>query len=305
MNDGGGFISKTAVRVRGAPMDRALAGNGDDMRYFSARKLGLSALAGVAIALMVVNRPLTAPLPNTVDIADMTWVEVRSAVDRGHTTVIVPAGGIEQNGPHMILGKHDYIVRHTAERIAAELGNTLVAPVVSYVPEGSYDPPTGHMRFAGTIGVPEAVYASMIEGIARSLKAGGFRTICFIADHGGSQAPQAEVAARLNAEWAGKGVQVIHVDAYYSDAAQVALLLRQGENRSDIGEHASIIDTSELMATHPEGVDLKQLGDLPFTLQPTGIIGNPAKASVERGKELLEIRIQAAVRQIRSQMAAH
>ena len=157
---------------------------------------------------------------------------------------------------------------------------------------------------AGTIGVPEAVYASMTEGIARSLKAGGFRTICLIADHGGSQAPQAEVAARLNAEWAGKGVRVIHVDAYYSDAAQVAWLLRQGESRPDIGEHASIIDTSELMATHPQGVDLKRL-DLPFTLQPTGIIGNPATASAERGKELLAIRIQAAVRQIRSQMAGH
>jgi creatinine amidohydrolase/Fe(II)-dependent formamide hydrolase-like protein len=275
------------------------------MRYFSPSKLVISVLAGLAIALTVVNRPLTAPLPNTIDLADMTWVEVRSALDHGYTTVIVPAGGIEQNGPHMILGKHDHVVRHAAGRIAAELGHALVAPVVSYVPEGEYDPPTGHMRFAGTIGVPEAVYGSMIEGIARSLKAGGFKTICLIADHGGSQAPQAAVAARLNAEWAGKGVQVIHVDAYYSDAAQVALLLRQGESRPDIGEHASIIDTSELMATHPQGVDLKRLGDLPFTLQPTGIVGNPATASAERGKELLAIRIRAAVRQIRSQMAGH
>ena len=278
---------------------------GASRQRFSARKLALAGVAGLAIALAVANRPLTAPLPDTVEIADMTWVEVRSALDHGYTTVVVPAGGIEQNGPHMILGKHDHIVRHAAGRIAAELGHTLVAPVVSYVPEGEYDPPTGHMRFAGTIGVPEAVYGSMIEGIARSLKAGGFRTICLIADHGGSQAPQAEVAARLNAEWARKGVQVIHVDAYYSDAAQVALLLRQGETRSDIGEHASLIDTSELMATHPQGVDLKRLGDLPFTLQPTGIIGDPAKSSAERGKELLEIKIQAAVQQIRSQMPAH
>jgi creatinine amidohydrolase/Fe(II)-dependent formamide hydrolase-like protein len=59
------------------------------------------------------------------------------------------------------------------------------------------------------------------------------------------------------------------------------------------------------MATHPRGVDLKRLGDLPFTLQPTGIIGDPAKSSAERGKELLEIKIQAAVQQIRSQMPAH
>ena len=60
---------------------------------------------------MIVNRPLTAPLPNTINIADMTWVEVRSALEQGYTTVIVPSGGIEQNGPHMIIGKHDHIVR--------------------------------------------------------------------------------------------------------------------------------------------------------------------------------------------------
>lgn len=273
------------------------------MRYAPACKLGISVLAGVAIALAVVGRPLTAPLANTIDLADMTWLEVQAALDHGYTTVIVPAGGIEQNGPHMVLGKHDYIVGHTAERIAGELGHTLVAPVVSYVPEGSYDPPSGHMRFPGTIGVSESAYAAVIEGIARSLKAGGFKTICLIGDHGGSQAPQAEVAARLTAEWAAGGVRVIQVDAYYSDAEQVAFLLRQGETRADIGEHASIIDTSELMAVHPTGVDLARSRDLPFTLRQTGIIGDPANSSPERGRELLDIKIRAAVQQIRSRMA--
>jgi creatinine amidohydrolase/Fe(II)-dependent formamide hydrolase-like protein len=271
------------------------------MRHFSILKLVLTAVAGAAIALAFVSRPLTAPLPNTMQLADMTWVEVRSALEQGYTTVIVPSGGIEQNGPHMIVGKHDYIVRQAAERIASELGKTLVAPVISYVPEGAYDPPTGHMRFPGTMGVPEAAYAAMIEGIARSLKAGGFRTICFIADHGGSQAPQAETVARLNAEWAGKGVRLIHADAYYADAEQIALLLRKGETRAAIGEHASIIDTSELMSVNPRGVDLGRLGAL--TLQSTGIVGDPAHATAERGKELLELRIRAAVAQIRAQLA--
>ena len=273
------------------------------MRRAAACKLAVSVLAGLGIGLAVISRPLTAPLPNTVDIADMTWVEVQSAVKRGYTTVIVPTGGLEQNGPHMVIGKHDYIVRYTAERIAAELGRTLVAPVVSYVPEGTYDPPSGHMRFPGTIGVPDAAYAAIIEGIARSLKAGGFETICFIADHGGSQAPQAATAARLNAEWRGQGVQVIDVDAYYADADQVALLLGRGVSRADIGEHASIIDTSELMAVHPQGVDLARAQERLPTLQPTGVVGNPATASADRGRELLEIRIRNAVRQIQARMA--
>src|ERR1700687_2642717 len=150
---------------------------------FSARKLALAGVAGLAIALAVAQRPLTAPLPDTVEIADMTWVEVRSAIARGYTTVIVPTGGIEQNGPHMILGKHDYIVRYTAERIATQLGHSRVAPVVSFVPEGDYDPPTGNMRFPGTIGVSDAAFSQVLEGIARSLKAAGFKTICFISHH--------------------------------------------------------------------------------------------------------------------------
>jgi creatinine amidohydrolase/Fe(II)-dependent formamide hydrolase-like protein len=274
------------------------------MRPLAASKLGISVIAGAAIALAFVARPLTAPLPTTVEIADMTWVEVQSALAQGYTTVIVPAGGIEQNGPHMILGKHDYIVRRAAEAIATELGHALVAPVISYVPEGSYDPPSGHMRFPGTIGVSEAAYGAVVEGIARSLKAGGFKTICFIGDHGGSQGPQAEVAARLTAEWAGQGVQVIHVDAYYSDDAQVALLLGQGESRAAIGDHASIIDTSELMAVHPQGVDLARSHGT-FTLRETGVRGDPATASAERGRQLLAIKVRAAVEQIRARRAAH
>ncbi|MFL5067971.1 MAG: creatininase family protein, partial [Xanthobacteraceae bacterium] len=132
-------------------------------------KLALVALASGALALTIATEPLTAPLPNTLRMADMTWVEVRSAIAQGYTRVIVPSGGIEQNGPHMILGKHDHIVGFAAERIAAGLGRTLVAPVVSYVPQGNYAPAEGNLRFPGTIGLPDDVYASLLEGIAKSL----------------------------------------------------------------------------------------------------------------------------------------
>jgi creatinine amidohydrolase len=269
-------------------------------RRFSAVKLALSAVVGLAIALAVVQRPLTAPLPDTVEIADMTWVEVRSAIARGYATVIVPSGGIEQNGPHMILGKHDYIVRANAERIAAQLGHTLVAPVISFVPEGDYDPPTGHLRFPGTIGVSEAAYAAMLDGVARSLKAGGFTTICFIADHAGSLKPQAGVAARLSAEWAAQGVRVIDVSDYYADEPQTRFLTEQGETPATIGQHAGITDTSELMAAHPAGVDLARFADAPFTLEPNGVSGDPTKASAERGRALLDIKVAGAVRQIKA-----
>ena len=86
----------------------------DWARRLSPLKVAITALAGIAVTIAVVQRPLTAPLPGTIRIAEMTWVEVRSAIDAGYTRVIVPSGGIEQNGPHMVLGKHDYIVGWTA-----------------------------------------------------------------------------------------------------------------------------------------------------------------------------------------------
>jgi creatinine amidohydrolase len=267
---------------------------------YVAGKVALAGAIGLALALYWVQQPLTAPLPDTLQIADMTWVEVRSAIARGYTRVIVPSGGIEQNGPHMVLGKHDYIVGKAAAEIAKELGQTLVAPVIPYVPEGGYDPPTGHLRFPGTMGVPEDVYAGTLEGIARSLKAGGFKTICFIADHAGSLKPQAEVAQRLTREWAQQGVRVLDVSDYYADAAETEYLRSQGETAEAIGQHAGIADTSELMAVHPEGVDVQRYADVPYTMEPTGVAGDPMRASVERGRALLNIKVFAAIRQIKA-----
>jgi creatinine amidohydrolase len=211
----------------------------------------------------------------------------------------VPTGGIEQNGPHMITGKHDYIVGFAATEIARGLGRTLVAPVVSYVPQGDYEPPTGHLRFAGTIGVPEPVFAGMLEGIARSLRAGGFKTIVFIGDHGGSQAMQKDVAERLSRAWAAEGIRVVHSDAYYDDTAQIKKLVTEGETTGRIGLHAGIIDTSELMAIRPAAVDLAR--HIRPTLVPvtTGVNGDPSTATAERGRALIQMRIDAAIRQIK------
>jgi creatinine amidohydrolase len=182
--------------------------------------------------------------------------------------------------------------------MAKELGQTLVAPVIPYVPEGDYDPPTGHLRFPGTIGISDEAYALMIEGIARSLKAGGFKTICFIADHAGSLKAQSEVAKRLTREWAAQGVRVLDVSDYYADAAEIAYLKNQGETEEAIGQHAGIADTSELMAIRPQGVDLARMPL--FSPEPTGVSGNPARSTIERGRSLLNIKIFAAIRQIKA-----
>ena len=262
------------------------------------RYLVLTGAAAFSVAFAGLRQPARA-LSTTREITNMTWMEVRDAIKAGLDTVIVPSGGLEQNGPHMIIGKHDHIVTWAARRIAAELSNALVAPVVSYVPQGDYDPPTGNMVFPGTMGVPSPVFAAVLEGIARSLRAAGFKTICFIADHGMSIAPQAEVAAKLTAEWGSKGPKVLAVESYYADAAETAYLRAQGESDAAIGQHATISDTSELMAVYPGGVDLSRTSSSISSLAILGAIGDPRRSTIVRGDAMMALKVNAAVAQIR------
>lgn len=252
-------------------------------RYLAGMLLLIS-LASPARADQIVLENLTSP-------------EVAALLAAGTDTIIVPTGGTEQNGPHLALGKHNFIIRYTTAEIARRLGRTLVAPVIAYVPEGKIEPLTGHMRYPGTISLPEPVFVDLLEATARSFIAGGFKTILFIGDSGGNQAMQADVAERLNAEFGIEGIHVFTIGDYYAANGQVAWLMAQGESEADIGPHAGIRETSELLAIAPEAVRPDQLE--PGTdWAGQGASGRPDHASAERGKALLELKIQAAISQI-------
>ena len=128
-----------------------------------------------------------AQTPDTVFLEELTWTEVRDALKSGKTTLIIPTGGTEQNGPHMVLGKHNFRIHFTANRIARQLGNALVAPVMAYVPEGAINPPEGHMRYPGTLTIPDDVFRKVLESTARSARLHGFQNIVMIGDSGPNQ----------------------------------------------------------------------------------------------------------------------
>ena len=152
----------------------------------------------VAFAFLRFATAAFAQTPDTVFIEKLTWEEVRDGIAAGKTTIIVPTGGTEQNGPHMALGKHNVRIAANADNIARRLGNALVAPVVAYTPEGGIDPPTGPMRFRH-ISVPDPVSARC-SNISRSLKQHGSATSSTAT--AAPTAGQIAVAATLNAEWA-------------------------------------------------------------------------------------------------------
>jgi creatinine amidohydrolase len=252
---------------------------------------------------LLTSSALATEVPDTVFIEELTWTEVRDAIKAGKTTIIFPTGGTEQNGPHMVLGKHNFIVKHAAERIARRLGNALVAPVLAYVPEGSIDPPGGHMQYPGTISLPDDVFTKVTEYAARSFRANGFKDIVLIGDSGENQKGLQSVANSLNKEWSKTNVRVHFVPEYYKESPFREWLQGQGEKREDIGAHAGIVDTSQLMAINPKGIRSDKLA-AGKDRSVTGATGNPARASVAYGKKGLEMRIEAAVAQIRTLVAA-
>jgi len=234
-----------------------------------------------------------------VRLENLTWTQVRDKLQSGTTTIIIPTGGTEQNGRHMVLGKHNFIVAKTATMIAQRLGKTLVAPVIAYVPEGDPAIKSGHMAYPGTISLTPDVFEQVLEQAARSFKTHGFKTIAFLGDSGGNQASQKRVAARLSDEWRNDGVRVIHVSDYYAKNGGEELLRANGGTLKTIGTHAGIRDTSELMAVFPQGVDLKRAEP-----DKDGASGDARFASVALGKRLLSGKVEAAVAQIKNQMHA-
>lgn len=232
----------------------------------------------------------------SVYLEELTWPEVRDAVAAGMTTVIVPTGGTEQNGPHMVLGKHNFLVHYKAGEIARLLGDALVAPVVTYVPEGNIDPPSGHMRFPGTISIPEDVFRQILEHTARSLRQAGFIDIAFVGDSGGNQAGQEAVAQALNAEWADTRVRVHHVSDYYPGRGD-DYAISQGLTPQDVGSHAGTHDTASLLFLDPSKLRLDQFR--PGTSgDGQGHVGDPNRATAILGKRILEMQVEDGARQI-------
>ena len=102
------------------------------------------------------------------------------------------------------------------------MGKTLVAPVVTYVPEGSWENPGGHMGKPGTITLPEDRFVELLVTAGRSLKAGGFKTIWFIGESGGNRTGMRTAAEQLNELWNGAAHGVLD-----------RRLLHQGARRSE------------------------------------------------------------------------
>ena len=257
-------------------------------------------LLGLALSSVGAQGP-----PDTVFLEELTWDELRDLMRAGTTTVILATAGTEQKGPHMVTGEHGFVLRYTSDRIARAIGHAVVAPIITYVPEGSWETPRGHMAKAGTITLPDDRFREVLVHAARSLAAGGFRNVLLIGDSGGNQDGMRQVAATLNAEWQGTGTRAHFIGDYYakSVADMRAYLTGLGFTPEAIGNHAGMLDTSELLFVNPALVRMDQRAPGGGSAD-SGVSGDPTKASARIGEALLGIKVGNAVAQIRASLSA-
>jgi len=258
------------------------------------------------LSLAVATGALAAP-PPTVELDELTFTELRAEIEAGKTTIIIPVGGTEQSGPHIALGKHNARVRSLSRKIALALGNALVAPVIAYVPEGGVNPPTAHMRYPGTITVPDATFEKVVEYAARSFRLHGFRDIVLIGDHGGYQKNLKLVAERLDREWGGTGVRVHAIGEYYQTAgvAYAQALKSRGFREDEIGTHAGLADTSLMLAIDPRLVRSERLSSGKESGHAEGVSGDPRRSSAELGQFGVDAIVAATVTAIKKAVAQH
>lgn len=246
--------------------------------------------------------------PN-VEFDLMTWPEVKKAIGEGQTTALVYNGGTEQRGPQNVNGGHTLMARETARAIAVKLGNAIAAPVLPFSPNNA------SAELPGTIGLTADLFAAINEQVADQLIKTGFKNIVLMGDHGGGQQQLGDVARKLSAKYAAQGVKVVFCNDVYSTANDDfdKWLVSQGYPSSS---HAGIPDTSEMLFLGGDkgwvrkelvkdalGDPVPPQGQRPDPNQRrvnNGISGDGRRSTPELGKKLFDMKVDYAVKQIKS-----
>jgi creatinine amidohydrolase/Fe(II)-dependent formamide hydrolase-like protein len=248
-------------------------------------------------------------MPRPIDIHDSVWIseltalEVRDLIKGGKTTALILGGGMEENGPYLILGKHNTESLAMGEAIARKLGNTLCAPVITLEPGNPEHPST-----PGGVVLTAATYASVLTDMATSLKAMGFKSIVFLGDHGGDLKPMSEVSSTLNEKWKGAGAMAYFVENYGNNVPhagccghpEAEFLGINEQNRE--GLHDSYVAASMIMTIDVNAARIPERISAGKT-KINGVDLLPVEKTLDNGKKLIDFRSEATVKEIRRLMA--
>lgn len=229
---------------------------------------------------------------DSVWIEDLTQIEIRDALKAGKTTALLFAGGMEDNGPYIVVDQHGDIVRAQCEQIARKLGNALCAPVMQIAPG---DPE--RVVNPGTIVVTTDVFKSVVSNVVTSLKGQGFKNIYTMVDHSSAAGPMRDISTALGGQWKDSGVRVAYVPEYYNNNAvtqYVRDVLKVEEKQE--GFHDDYFTAAVSVATDPLSARMPQrIKARKTTINGAELAGPKA---VEDGKKILAFRTEMTVKAI-------
>lgn len=231
---------------------------------------------------------------DTVWIEDMTQLEVRDALKAGKTSVLLFAGGMEDNGPYVVVDQHGDIVRAQCEQIARKLGNALCAPVLQIAPgnpERAVNP--------GTIVLTPEIFKSVVANVVTSLKAQGFKHIYTMVDHGSSAGPMMEISNTIAELWKDSGVRLAYVKEYYNNAAVIQYVreVLKVEEKQE-GYHDDYFTAAVSVATDPLSARIPQRIKAGKTTLNGVEMATPKAA--EDGRKIMAFRTDMTVKAIQA-----
>jgi creatinine amidohydrolase/Fe(II)-dependent formamide hydrolase-like protein len=245
--------------------------------------------------------PPAAP-SSSVFLADLTSQELAAAVAAGDTIALVYTGSTEGSGPHLALSKHNVRAPYYAERIARELGHTLVGQIVPFGVS-----PEELARYPGTITLREETQVMLQEDVVRSLVRAGFRRIVLLTEHGPNLPALERAAKALDAELAPRGTRVLLSTANYTQST--AEIVAWGRAHGvHVDGHGGLWDTSELWfvdstKVRPALIALGDTSGVP-TDPKQQVTGDPRQASPALGRTFADVRVRNGVAEIRRLLGA-
>lgn len=228
----------------------------------------------------------TAPVGEGARLGAWTTTEAAGAL--ADSIVLLPLGSLEQHGPHLPLSTDTAIAEAVAHAAAARNPRLLVAPAVAYGASGE------HAGFAGTLSIGEAALTHLLVELARSAE--GVR-LCLVNGHGGNERAVRRAALQLS----GEGRPVLRWSVGGATARVAAGIEWPGGGPD---AHAGLVETSLMLAVRAGEVrlaeavagDRRPLSELIDDLvaggvaavSRNGVLGDPAGASAELGRALLD-----------------
>jgi creatinine amidohydrolase len=249
---------------------------------------------------------------NTVKMEDMNWPDIQEAIDEGYTTAVVAVGSTEQHGPHLPTKTDTLIGDMLALRFAMAWGKALQAKTI---PVGCSE---HHLAFPGTISLKAPTLKAIIADYTESLAKQGFQTIIFLPSHGGNFTAVREAIQEQQTRFPELKI-VGYTDLMGLMGCLFDVSAEFGITQDEAGAHAGENETSLILAFADYLVRedrfspgyLGPLGDeevkliiqkgMP-ALSEIGVLGDPTKASADKGAVYLEKTVQFLIDQIKKKL---